>query len=241
MIKTAKYVLFFIVMMFVVSPGLSLADNQWKMVKDKNDIQVFTRSVEGFSVKQFKGVTYVNAPMEVIYEVINDSKNTHHWFGDCLRQKTTEQINATSKYIYHEVKVPILKDRNLIGKVEFTPDYAKATLRTRIMAITKNKIPEEFWKKAWQPATSKHVRITELNCTIDVISEGASKSKVVYEVLVDPAGFIPGWVANYFAESNPITTLSNLKKMVEKQVYWDRAGKLDKEELTSQRQTNHKL
>ena len=56
---------------------------------------------------------------------------------------------------------------------------------------------------------------------------------MVYEVLVDPAGWIPDWVANYFAVKNPENTLANLKKMAGEKEYWDRADRIKTGELVS--------
>jgi len=223
--KRLPVLCFFILLFFLID--ISASENQWEKVEEDNDITVFTRSVEGFGVKQFKGVTFIDAPMEVLYEVLKDSEGFKEWFGDCLRQETTVHIDGYSKYFLHIVKVPVLKDRNLVGKVVFDIDQTNGILKAQITAQKKEMIPEEFQQSAWVPESSKFVRITDLYCNINVYQESTLKSKVVYEVLVDPAGWIPAWVANYFAVKNPETTLTNLKQMTKKQKYWESANRIN--------------
>lgn len=213
---------------FVVLTGstaLYAVESQWEKVDEDNGITVYTRSVEGFGVKQFKGIAMIEAPMEVVYEILKDSDGFKDWFGDCLKQETTVYIDELSKYFYHIVKVPVLKDRNLVGKVVFDVDHKNHTLKAEIRALQKDMIPEEFRQTAWIPESSEYVRITDLYCYFKVESAGPEKSTVIYEVLVDPAGWIPDSVANYFAVKNPKNTLANMKKMAGKPEYWEKAGK----------------
>ncbi len=233
-ITVSRFILF-----FCFSIGLSgltgpaTAENQWEKVGEDNGVTVYTRPVEGFGVKQFKGITDIEAPLAVLYEILKDSEGFSEWFGDCLKQETTAHIDACAKYFHHIVKVPVLKDRNLVGKVTFELDPRGRSLKARITALTRDMIPESFQAAAWIPESSDFVRITDLYCNIEVSSRGPSTSTVVYEVLVDPAGWIPAWVANYFAVKNPETTLANLKKMVKRQKYWERAGKTFRHGLVS--------
>ena len=73
--------------------GFSAAENQWQKVDEDNEITVYTRPVEGFGVKQFKGIATIDAPMEVIYEILKDSEGFKEWFGDCRKQVTTLHID----------------------------------------------------------------------------------------------------------------------------------------------------
>lgn len=210
---------------FLMIPTL-FADNTWELAKTKNNIKIYTRPAEGLDIKPFKGVTTIQAPLEVLHEILNDSQKFKDWFGDCLHQKTTQQINANSKYIYQTIYVPLLKNRNIVGKVEFNPDYKNGTLKATITALTKDKIPDAFQETAWHPETSKYVRITNLKCTFNITSKGPNTSEIEYEVFADMNSSvpIPEWVANHFALNNPLFTLSKLKEMVKKDIYWDKAA-----------------
>ena len=62
--------------LFLISMAL-FAESGWKRVKNSNGIQVYTRSVAGSDLDEFKGITVVDARIEVIGEVIRDRSEEH--------------------------------------------------------------------------------------------------------------------------------------------------------------------
>lgn len=201
-----------------------MAGNEWRFIREKDGVQVSTRSMEGFAVKEFRGETTIHAPVEVAYEVLNDSEHFPEWFGDCGYQETTCRIDNNSKVIHHIVNVPVLKDRNVVAKVEFQTDFDTGILKTLISALPDERVPGDCPRESCIPASTDFVRITTLTCTFDIERIDNGSSRVVYTVLVDPGGHIPAWIANYFAESNPVVTLSRFKEMLKQPAYWELAS-----------------
>jgi uncharacterized membrane protein len=51
----------------------------WDFIKEKDGIRIFTRKEGGNSLKSFRGVAEIHAPIEDVYNLIGNVKNLDWW------------------------------------------------------------------------------------------------------------------------------------------------------------------
>ncbi|MDD5712701.1 MAG: hypothetical protein PHY31_08090, partial [Smithellaceae bacterium] len=63
------------------------ADVTWKLTGNKDGIQYYAGDVPGTPFQQFKGTAVINAPIEVVGEVIRDVPSYTQWMYECTENK----------------------------------------------------------------------------------------------------------------------------------------------------------
>lgn len=219
-IKSAFIVISFILIANILFSG----ESSWELVKDKDGITIENRTIEGFKMKQLRAVCTLDAPIEVVYEVMDDSSNYYNWFGDCILQKEIKRINKNEKICYHVVDVPWpLSDRDAVARVTTKPDWKKGTVVFRVDSIRQPKDSEYGMDCTTEKEDRVRMPVMDGVFTFSRISP--DKTKFVYVAIADPGIALPGWILNMFSTTQPFNTLSNLKKEIKKPAFYDKASK----------------
>src|SRR4051812_38681956 len=69
------------------------ADPDWKLKKESDGIQIYTRKSEGSPVNQFKGRMSVKAPLDKVRELFEDTPHVTDWTYQC---KVFKELNKKS-------------------------------------------------------------------------------------------------------------------------------------------------
>jgi len=183
------------------------ADSDWVLKKDKSGIQVSTRSVEGSSFEEFKGVTTItNITLTEVLNVILDVKNYTSLFPDCMNPRVLKQDGKFYDIHIVEVKLPWpVKSRDAIyeQKTTISADNKKAIVSLKPM-------PD------YAPEKDGLLRIQKGTGFWELEEDANRNVKVTYQFHGDPGGEIPAWLANSFVVSQPLETLNNLKNRLRK-------------------------
>ncbi|HDP24846.1 MAG TPA: hypothetical protein ENN34_05320 [Deltaproteobacteria bacterium] len=197
------------------TPALGDAEQSWILKKDAEGIKVYTRSVEGSDSNEFKAITDVDAPIEVLLEVFQDIPSFPQWYGFCKEIRLIEQVSPIHRIIYFVLETPWpVKDRDMVVEVRDDVDTSPGTA-----LITMHALEEEMVSR-----NERYVRMTEVRGSAVLESIDGKRTHVVHTVLADPAGFIPAAVSNMLQKEQPFLTLKGLKEMVKQDVYYERAG-----------------
>ena len=192
------------------------AGANWKLVINKNGIKVYTRPVVGSDLDEFKGITVVNASIDVIGEVLKDVPAQPEWMGDCIVARVVKRLAGDDVIVYNVTNAPWpVSDRDVIVKSKTVLEYKSGRVIIYMKAV---KIP-------LVPIRKDRIRMTELtgNWILHYISR--NKTSVLYQVRTNPAGSIPAVIANLTSKNIPFKTLTGMKKIVKKKKYIDRAAK----------------
>ena len=79
-----KVLIFPIILFFVIDTN---AQYDWKLVKDKADIKVYTRKVEGHKLKEVKAIVIIYANIKDIVNVVSDFNTHNDWVDNCFDNK----------------------------------------------------------------------------------------------------------------------------------------------------------
>ncbi len=182
--------------------GAFLSD--WELKKTSDGIEVFTRSFQGSSFDEFKGVTSISGvTLHQVLDVILDVEHYDKLFPDCMNPRILKKHGKWYDIHYIQTKGPFpVKDRDSVFEqvtvVDKDGKHARITLKPMPDYIAEN---EDM------------VRVREGSGFWD-LKQDDHKVTVTYQFHGEPGGDIPAWLANSFVVSHPYKTLKNLKSLL---------------------------
>lgn len=191
--------------------ALPLFAQDWDLKKDKNGIKIYTKSVPGSSFKAFKGTTVLNAELRQVIAVIKDVEAYADWMPNSKRSEELSHPAETHQIYYLSTKAPWpVSDRDGVYECRIRHDHTSQTTTVRIQAL-----PD------YLPEKKNHVRITRTDGFWRLKDLGDGRTDVHYEVLAEPGGNIPAWLARSKVVSVPYETLTGLSARVKLAKYQD--------------------
>ncbi|MBW2412258.1 MAG: hypothetical protein JRF72_20860 [Deltaproteobacteria bacterium] len=98
---------------------------EWKLVEDKDGVTVYESKWEGYSENQYKGVSVIEQPIEVIAAVLSDITSYPEWFHRCTeaRKLKDNEASVLDFLLYIVIDVPWpFDDRHGIFHAQTTVD-----------------------------------------------------------------------------------------------------------------------
>ncbi len=177
----------------------------WRLVSNKQGIKVYMQHREGSRLKTFRGVTVMQVnDWQAIGAVINDYANAPRWL---------QYVSSVQEFGRHS---PL--DRDMIFQTELPWPVAdrEAVVRahgwtppgTHDLAIRFENAPGLL------PPNEDYVRCPAFNARFDFHWLGGNRVQVVYEMVLDPGGYIPEWITNILLQDAPFLTLKRLAKVI---------------------------
>jgi hypothetical protein len=180
---------------------------EWKFIKEKDGIKIYTRSDENSPVKAYKGETYINTSMGVLSRIIEDVEGFKDWDKDIEQLEVFEYIKDSliRYYIVYKVQWPFDK-RDLYVEAKISQDAL--TGKRTVFAVGKEGVVDEKpgivrLKNYWQ------------RWTLEPAGDG--RIHLIQEGSVDPGGAIPAWLANMVITDTPLKIMQNVKEVVARQ------------------------
>ena len=89
----------------------------WNFIKEKDSIKIYTRIESGKSLKSYRGITTINAPVEKIFAVMEDINNTDWWDKNLTQIKVLlyEKDKRARYYLVYELPSPVTQSRLVCG------------------------------------------------------------------------------------------------------------------------------
>lgn len=190
------------------SPAWS-AEEGWRQEKDQDGIQIYTRAVDGWSIREIRGVTRFRGRLTSLVAVIDDAAASPELNEFVAKASVEKRDSATRYQLYSLTDMPWpLTDRDVLTQREIVQD--KATLAVTITDVAIDNV---------MPAKKGLVRIVKSRqqWTLTPVPEGGVR--VEWRTLTDPAGPIPSSLLNALSVSTPFTTLGKLKDLAQRPKY----------------------
>ncbi len=196
--------------------GLSLVcltavsgQDDWKLAKDKEEIQVYTRKADISNFVEFRGITYIDSRVSSFVAVMKDADNITDWVYSVVKARLLETSSDTTMIYYAESKLPWPFDnRDAIYRDIFQWDADMHTLHVRIDCLPE--YLEEYKGIVRIPYVKGYWQVEEVE---------NNKLKIIFQMIVDPGGSIPPWLVNVFVVDSPFETLKGLKEVINKKEY----------------------
>lgn len=181
---------------------ICLAENEWKLSLEKDDILIFTREVEFSKFDEFLAETKMTGTIEDFKRIITDIEHYSDWVPDCNSIEILETPNPNNITYHMKLKVPFpFAKRDIVQQIIL--NESENTLEVLIHNHP-NKVKKD----------KKYVRMQKAygKWTIHEISK--REISVTFQYFADPGGDIPAWLVNSFIVKNPHESLVNMRRLM---------------------------
>jgi hypothetical protein len=182
---------------------------EWHEEKDQDGIQVYTRAVEGWGMREMRGVATISARLSSLVAVIDDVPALPKLNDSVASAEVRNRVSDTRYQVYSTMRVPWpLSNRDALTQREIIQDKTTLTV-TIIEAATQDVMPER----------EGYVRISrsQQKWTLTPTPEGTVAVEV--RTLSDPAGPIPSSLVNAASVSIPLKMIQKLRELAQQPKY----------------------
>ncbi len=187
------------------------ADGVWRLVSDKNGIQVYMRHADDARIKTFRGVTRMKInSLNRISGVLNDTPNMQRWMHFISQAKEIRRKDYLNREYQFLTALPWpLADREATVQLLVRQDPVSKAVNVQVVN-----------KPDLLPINPDYVRIPQMQGRFAFAPTSNDKEvEVTYEIILDPGGYVPAWIANIILKDIPYFTLEKLRRVVERPEY----------------------
>ncbi|MCP4443227.1 MAG: hypothetical protein GY810_30355 [Aureispira sp.] len=206
--KTSPHIIWTVSLMTVILFSMSsfMFKISWDLQKDENGVQIYTRSIEGWDINEYKATTKVKTTLNKAVEAYRYGANRAKWMSKrATGIKNLKEITKDKIYTYTYADAPWpISDRDQISLVEYS--YPKEGVVLATLTCSPDYIPRK----------SGVIRVARMKChwLFEDLKNGYVR--VTTQAVADPGGSLPTWLINANIISGPHETLSGLKRYLEK-------------------------
>jgi len=191
----------------VITPQALAQD--WNLQRDREGIQIFTRSVDDSKFKQVKAVMQIQSTLAELVALLRDTSACPEWVEVCKKAEELEVLSETDLYVYTLNTLPWpVSDRDAVARILWQQDATTFTV-----TMTANLISGKL------PTNKGIVRLTQGTTQWIFTPTNADQILVTSTMHIDPAGAIPTWLANRLLVDSPFDTLKAMRKIINSHRY----------------------
>lgn len=180
----------------------------WKKIRDKEGVEVFTRSGENSGFKEFRSRAIVEGDLNAFLAVLYDVEALKDW-GYKIMEARLIRRDADSLQVYYAVaKAPFpYKNRDGVYLNRFAWDSDERTLTVEIRLI-EEVVPEQ--EDLVRMKGYGHWKVRELP---------SDRLDIQFQMQMDPGGNIPPWLSNMFSGDTPYYTMKGMRDALQMEKY----------------------
>lgn len=169
----------------LISGFINHTENGWSLALDKEGIQVFTRYVEGSDFKEFRGEVVMEGTVSEITNEICDVEKFPEWSYKTESVRIIKKEGNLVRYFYISKTPGFLKTRVAFFESEKITDS-----QTNEVTISLHNFQSD------EPIPESSLLIPVMKGYWKLTPEGENKVHVTMQMLTNPGGVIPAWLAN---------------------------------------------
>lgn len=183
----------------------ALAADDWNLAYDREGIRVYLNGVTNSPYQQFRGVSTMKASVRTLTDLQENLRVACKWLYACEQMRLLE-VDGENTWVYLTTNLPWpTMPRDIVVKVT-TERLDDGTL-LRHLSAEPGRVPE----------VKGLIRVQHLSGEWVMKPLGERRTEVTYQLQADPAGDVPGWLANRFVVDAPVVTLRTLRAVAERQ------------------------
>ncbi|MBF8729832.1 START domain-containing protein [Pseudomonas sp. PKS] len=191
--------------LLLLLPSPRLVADDWHLAHQEDGVDVYLSAVEGSPYQAFRGVTRIKASVRTLTDLQENLRVACKWLYACAEMRLLE-VEGDSTWVYLVTDLPWpARPRDIVLRVR-TERLDDGTL-VRYLSAEPGRVP----------ATPGLIRVRRLQGEWTMRPLGEKETEVTYQLQADPAGDVPGWLANQFVVDAPLITLRTLKAVAERQ------------------------
>ena len=182
---------------------------EFKLIKNEDDIQIFKRDVKESNLHEFRAVTKINSSVSSLIALMSDAESFPKWMPSCTEARTIKKRTPFSRYNYIVNKAPWpMKNRDMIVFSRLTANPLTKSVKIKMKGV-----------KDYLPEKKGLVRVAELKGFWQFTPMGDGETEVIYQIFTDPGGKVPAMLVNTKSGEMPFITIKNMKKIIMEEKY----------------------
>lgn len=206
-----RHITLLFLLAFAAQGASALDSADWRLVSNKNGIQVYMKHDDEARIKTFRGVTRFKVEnLHAMSGVLNDTPNMPRWMHFISKAKEIRRSDYLNREYQFLTTLPWpLADREAVVKLLVRQD-----------AVTRGVTVHVINAPTLLPPNNDYIRFPQMTGVFSFVPTGKDKEvEVTYELVLDPGGYIPAWIANIVLKDTPYFTLERLRRVVERPEY----------------------
>ncbi len=187
---------------------VAIAAPGWELVKDKNEIYIYSMQKPNHKLKHYKAETRIQKDADTILAALQDTEACDEWVYNCISNHMVDMTDVSNRIYHTIIHSPLwFKDRDfyLQSHVVYEP---KEKLFT-ISLVSKPQHTKE---------TKDTVRITQIEMIWSLKYVSDTMTSVTYQVYIEPK--LPIKTINHaMIQKSVFQTMLGLTKIVDKPIY----------------------
>ena len=194
---------FSLLLMLLFTITTSFAQKDWKLVKDKKGIKVWTMDYPNSGFKQFKAETRIKSEIEPMVAAFLDVENMSAWY-DRIEKVTLVESTSDKEGVYildFDLPWPV-SDRISAVRAVLTHDP-----NTNVVTV----------KTQYEPGViedSKKQVVTDIQSEWILTPTDDGYVEIFHKGYMHPSGKLPAWIANSGVKDGPVKTLTKLQEIL---------------------------
>lgn len=185
------------------------AQSKWDIVKQTDDITVFTRKSENSKYKEVKITMTIKCTMNELVAALEDVDAHKDWVPYTIDSKMVKKDSDSEFYYYVSSDFPFpAKDRDVVIY------YEREQAADSKVVITRSEAAPEVL-----PKSDGFVRVPVFSSTYVLTPLDDGIIDIEYLLKVSPGGKIPAWIINLGVTKGPIKTMESLIKLIDSGKY----------------------
>ncbi|GEO12053.1 START domain-containing protein [Segetibacter aerophilus] len=190
-------------------PFITFSQKTWELVKTKDDIHIYKRSVEGSSLKELKVVSTFQSSLSGFVAFIQDVPAQTSYMYNCSLAKVLKEINEKELIFYQQLKAPWpFSDRDGIYHQVIEQNAA-----TKVVTIRSNAMSD------YLPKTKDFIRVPKMKCSWIIKPNVSGGVDAEYYFYGEPGGTLPTWLINMFIAEAPYKTQVKIHELIKQKKY----------------------
>lgn len=185
------------------------AQSKWDIVKQTDDITVFTRKSQNSKYKEVKITMTIKCTMNELVAALEDVDAHKDWVPYTIDSKMVKKDSDSEFYYYVSSDFPFpAKDRDVVIY------YEREQAADSKVVITRSEAAPEVL-----PKSDGFVRVPVFSSTYVLTPQEEGIIDIEYLLKVSPGGKIPAWIINLGVTKGPIKTMESLIKLIDSGKY----------------------
>lgn len=191
-----------------VLAGLHAQDN-WKLSKEVDGVQIYHRAQENQAVKALKIKTHMEGSASAAIAFLSDVNNACSWVEHCLQSFLIDKKSPTDYTFYQLIDFPWpYADREYVLHARISQDPGTQTVHLRSTAK-----PDAY------PLTKGHFRVQTSDSHWKIMPDKPGFIRIEYTLQTDPGDALPAWIVNLALEKGPLRTIRHMRQALRTEPY----------------------
>ena len=197
---------------FCIYSPLNLAEDSiqadsWRLVKEKQGIQVYTQAVQESSLIKVKTQVVIKNTIPHIQSILDNAQQRKKWIPFLNHSSVKHVFSATDKLEYSHFHAPWpTSDRDFVYRIILTHQDNNKLIY---------KMKSESYSALPENNGIIRAELVESIYTLSKIDEQHTRVELIFHA--DPKGWLPAWIINIIQKTLPYMILRNLRVEASKQ------------------------